>query len=156
MSNAERLEELIEQAERAHNLPVLRVQPTKTLLKAIDSEIVEPLEKRIAELEADAQDLRGMVARLQQDAETANRLITQRDARIAELEAQLQAAQQWRPIEADGLSQHETVFCGCKPGCTDKINIWKTNLVQVINPELNRTADIVLPDDIRLCRKVQP
>ncbi len=49
MSNAERLEELIEQAERAHNLPVLRVQPTKTLLKAIDSEIVEPLEKRIVD-----------------------------------------------------------------------------------------------------------
>lgn len=51
MSNAERLEELIKQAEQAHGLAVSRVQPTMTLLRAIDSEIVEPLEKRITELE---------------------------------------------------------------------------------------------------------
>lgn len=73
-------------------------------------------------------------------------------ARIKELED----AQQWKPIEVDRPSQHETVFCGCQPGCTDQINIWNTNLIQVINPELKRSADIVLPEDIHMCRKVQP
>jgi len=115
----------------------------------MNAESMQALESGYYQLHRELAEANETIGNLRND-------LTKAQARIAELEAQLQAAQQWRPIEADGLSQHETVFCGCKPGCTDKINIWKTNLVQVINPELNRTADIVLPDDIRLCRKVQP
>ncbi len=120
MSNAERLEELIEQAERAHGLPVLRVQPTQTLLKAIDSEIVEPLEKRIVELEAQGEKREAELIRqvdividLQQYIAEQEKIILagaqmynaerevrgKAEAHIAELEAQIKNLQRQREID---------------------------------------------------------
>lgn len=48
----EQLENLIAQAGEMHDIDVFWVHPTQTLYEAIDSEILQPLEAHIAELEA--------------------------------------------------------------------------------------------------------
>lgn len=129
MSNAERLEELIEQAELAHNLPVLRVQPTKTLLKAIDSEILQPLEQRIAELETQVRTKQAWIA------DASGMLQTFRDY--------LKADPPWMPIAPNKIYVDGLVT----------INFFDDRMT--VQHAENAPIMIYLEPDIRMCRKVQ-
>lgn len=68
-------------------------------------------------------------------------------ARIADLEAQLQAAQQWQPV-VDGE---------CNLNVTEMITVsGKGKWLRCEDLVDNLEVGVTLPDNIRLCRKVQP
>lgn len=72
-------------------------------------------------------------------------------AAIAELEAEVERLRSmvaWKPLT------EESLMCACGGDCKDHINLWQDNHLQAVNYSPDRCADIILPDDVRLMRRV--
>lgn len=126
MDRLEQLEDMIVQSAAYHGFDILWITDTRTLFESVDSDILHPLEQDIGNLRND---------------------LTKAQARIAELEAQ--AAQQWQPVT-------QYVLVRDKSDTNTKISILIGGQTFSLRLSSGQAEFFVeLPDNLRLCRKVQ-
>lgn len=101
----------------------------------------------IAELNAEIERLRSEL-----EAEQARTICYTCGEELTRMASEQPSTQSevWQPLT------EKSVMCACGHDCKDHINLWSDTNLQVINYSPDRCADMILPDDVRLCRMVTP
>lgn len=105
----------------------------------------EEVSVAIAELNATIERLRREV----DAAEKAQSLCCACGNELAEMVAEDKTVDVWQPMKPQAIA------CACRSDCKDHIILWDDRHLQVVNYS-DRYADMILPPDVRLCRKVTP
>jgi len=149
--------------EAAHKAAQARIAELEQNKRDFDV-LLSKAEKRIETLEADLSECSehdklcvARIAELEDESRVDDEFIgalqiaaKQQKEHIAKLVAQLQTARQWQPINA------VTQGCACDEECTAFYRVEDGGVRLIVGNDTDGELSVDLPEDVRLCKLVQP